>query len=40
MWNLTYDTNELTNQIETLADIENRPIIAKRMGRDGVRIRD
>ena len=40
IWNLKYDTNELTNKIETLTDIENRLIIAKRMGRDGVGIRD
>ena len=30
MWNLNYDTNELTYETETLTDIENRLVVTNR----------
>ena len=39
MWNLKYDTNELTYETERLTDIENPVVVAKGergLGRDGL----
>ena len=36
MWNLKYDTNEPTYERETDSQTENRLVVAKGVGRDGV----
>ena len=36
MWNLKYDRNDLIYETEIDSNIENRPVVAKTAGRDGV----